>query len=117
MILAMMIGAALASAELPPEPERTMLAEVQRIYRVAGNRLWPGFDKVPLDLVLIGPEREALFCHQAVQGFTPAGRDPVTKCLLQTRARELEIDLSAAANFFAGGETIAIGYPKNPTEN
>jgi hypothetical protein len=112
MILAMMIGAALARAELPPEPERAMLAEVQRIYRVAGNRLWPGFDKVPLDLVLIGPEREALFCHQAVQGFTPAGRDPLTRCSLQTRVRELEIDLSAAANFFTGGETIAIGYPK-----
>ncbi|WP_322965454.1 hypothetical protein [Sphingomonas fuzhouensis] len=112
MILAMMIGAALAGVDLPPEPERAMLADVQRLYRGAGNRMWPGFDRVPLDLVLIGPERETLFCHPATKGFTPAGRDPLTKCSLQTRARELAVDLSAAANFFPGGETIAIGYPK-----
>ncbi|QXT36139.1 hypothetical protein KV697_01835 [Sphingomonas sanguinis] len=112
MILAMMTGLALAGAELPPEPERVMLAEVQHLYRGAGNRLWPGFDRVPLDLVLIGPEQETLFCHGVVKGFTRAGRDPRTKCSLQIRPRKLAIDLSSAADFFPGGETIAIGYPK-----
>ncbi|MBB4608803.1 hypothetical protein [Sphingomonas yabuuchiae] len=112
MILALMMGAALVGGELPPERERAMLAEVQHIYQGAGNRLWPDFDKVPLDLVLIGPARETLFCHRAIKGFTSAGRDTLTKCSLQTRPRELDIDLSAAADFFAGGETIAIGYPE-----
>lgn len=112
MILTWVMGAALAGVELPPKPERVMLAEVQNIYRGAGNRLWPGFDKVPLDLVLIGPERETLFCHGAVKSFKPAGRDPLTKCSLQVRPRELNIDLAATAGFFPRGQTIAIGYPK-----
>lgn len=112
MILAMMMGVALASTELPPVPERTMLAKVQHIYRGTGNLLWPGFDKVLLDLVLIGPESETLFCHAAAKGFVPAGRDPLTQCPLQTRSRELAVDLSAAANFFPGGATIAMGCPK-----
>lgn len=89
MILAWVMGMALVVGELPPEPQRAMLADVQHLYRGAGNRLWPGFDKVPLDLVLIGPERETLFCHGAIRGFVPAGFDPLTKCALQSRRREL----------------------------
>ncbi len=112
MILAWVMGMALAVGELPPEPQRAMLADVQHLYRGAGNRLWPGFDKVLLDLVLIGPERETLFCHGAIKGFVPAGFDPLTKCALQSRRRELDLDLSAAADLFPGGATIAIGYPK-----
>jgi hypothetical protein len=112
MIVAMMMGAALAGAALPPKPERTMLREVQTLYRGAGNRLWPGFAQVRLDLLLIGPERETLFCHDTVKGFTPAGRDPLTGCALQSRPRKMAVDLAASADFFPGGETIAIGYPK-----
>lgn len=111
MILSMLTRAALAGTQMPPRPERAMLAEVQRLYRGAGDRLWPGFDKVPLDLVLIGPDRETLFCHAAVKGFADAGRDPLTKCHLQVRPRQLSPDLAAAYPVFPGGESIAIGYP------
>lgn len=112
MILTVMMAWALGGSDLPPLSERAMLADVQHIYRGAGNRLWPGFDRVPLDLVLIGSERETLFCHAAVKGFVAVGRDPLTKCPMQTRARQLPVDLAAASAFFPGGETIAIGDPK-----
>ncbi len=112
MILTMMMGAALAGASLPPKPERAMLREVRTLYRSAGNRMWPGFAQVSLDLLLIGPKRETLFCHGVVKGFIPAGRDPLTGCALQSRARQMAVDLAASADFFPGGQTIAIGYPK-----
>ena len=56
MILTWMMAWALGGSDLPPVSERAMLAEVQHIYRGAGHRLWPGFDRLPLDLVFIGSE-------------------------------------------------------------
>lgn len=112
MIGLVMIGMALAATPLPPKPERMMLAKAMRVYQGAGDRLWPGFGQVPLDLLLIGPERETLFCRAPHKDFVPAGRDPVTRCNLQSRPRQMPVDLAGASDLFTGEETIAMGYPK-----
>ena len=90
--------AGVASPLLPKEADRQMIADVQAIVRSNGDRLWEGLSQAPLPILLIGPERETLFCASAVAGFSPAGFDPVTNCSMQTRSRELPVDLSASTH-------------------
>lgn len=107
------VAAAAASATnllLPTEADRQMIAEAQAIVRTSGDRVWEGFSQAPLPILLIGPDQETLFCGAPAADFFPAGFDTVTNCALQTRPRELPVDLSAAT-YIGDQHVIMMGVP------
>lgn len=99
-----------ANQQFPSEAERRMIAEAQEIVRSKGDMVWAGLSQAPLPVVLIGPEQEALFCGLPTDGFIAAGFDPLTRCSMQTRPRELPVDL-AASTFLGDSRVIQMGLP------
>ncbi|WP_239807233.1 hypothetical protein [Croceicoccus hydrothermalis] len=107
------VAAAIASVTnplLPPDDDRQMIAEAQAIVRTNGDRVWEGFSQAPLPILLIGPDQETLFCGAPAPDFSPAGFDSVTNCAMQTRPRELPVDLSAAT-YIGDQQVIMVGVP------
>ena len=107
------VAAALATVPilpLPAEADRQMIADAQAIVRMSGDRVWEGLSQTPLPILLIGAERETLFCGSPSVGFFPAAFDPVTNCSMQTRPRELPVDLSSAT-YLDDRQVIMMGEP------
>jgi hypothetical protein len=110
-VLAFLAALALvATPQPPPEPERRLIAEAQTIVRSEGDHAWPGLSQAPLPILLIGPEQETLFCGPATKGFQNTGFDPVTRCAMQARPRELPVDLAAATDL-GNVSVIQMGVP------
>lgn len=99
-----------ASPQLPSELDRRMIADAQAIVRNEGDILWAGLSQAPLPTLLIGPERETLFCGLPSLGFSAIGFDPITRCTMQVRARELPVDLAAATDL-GNVSVIHMGLP------
>lgn len=99
-----------ASPQLPSELDRRMIADAQAIVRNEGDILWAGLSQAPLPTLLIGPERETLFCGLPSLGFSAIGFDPITRCTMQVRARELPVDLAAAMDL-GNVSVIHMGLP------
>ena len=106
------VAAVLAAVPIlpPPEADRQMIADAQAIIRTSGDRVWEGLSQAPLPILLIGAERETLFCGSPAADFSPAGFDPVTNCTMQTRPRELPVDLSAAT-YLGDRQVIMMAEP------
>ncbi len=85
-----------ATFQMPTVDDREMIAASQSIVREHGGQVWHGMSQAPLPILLIDQKQETLFCGAPAEGFSPAGFDPVTNCSLQSRARVLPTDLSAA---------------------
>jgi hypothetical protein len=112
MMLAFLSAVALgASPQLPSETDRRMIADAQAIVRNEGDLLWTGLSQAPLPTLLIGPERETLFCGLPTSGFSAIGFDPITRCTMQVRARELPVDLAAATDL-GNVSVIHMGLPE-----
>lgn len=110
-MLALFLAVALgASTQAPAEAGRRMIADAQAIVRNEGDRLWAGLSQAPLPTLLIAPEGETLFCGLPAIGFSSIGFDPVTKCMMQVRARQLPIDLAAATDL-GNLSVIHMGLP------
>lgn len=110
-MLALLSAVALgASPQLPSELDRRMIADAQAIVRNEGDLLWAGLSQAPLPTLLIGPEHETLFCGLPTAGFASIGFDPITRCSMQVRARELPVDLAAATDL-GGVSVIHMGLP------
>lgn len=110
-MLALLSAVALgASPQLPAELDRRMVADAQAIVRNEGDLLWAGLSQAPLPTLLIGPEHETLFCGLPTAGFSSIGFDPITRCSMQLRARELPVDLAAATDL-GGVSVIHMGLP------
>jgi hypothetical protein len=99
-----------ASPQLPSELDRRMIADAQAIVRTDGDLIWTGLSQAPLPTLLIGPEHETLFCGLHTPGFSPIGFDPITRCRMQFRARELPVDLAAATDL-GNVSVIHMGLP------
>ena len=111
MMLALLSAVALAaSPQLPTELGRRMIADAQAIVRNEGDPLWAGLSQAPLPTLLIGPERETLFCGLPTSGFSAIGFDPMTRCTMQVRARQLPVDLAAATDL-GNVSVIHMGLP------
>lgn len=87
-----------------------MIADAQAIVRHEGDLLWAGLSQAPLPTLLIGPEHETLFCGLPTPGFSALGFDPITRCTMQVRTRELPVDLSAATDL-GNVPVIHMGLP------
>lgn len=110
-MLALLSAVALgAIPQLPAELDRRVIADAQAIVRNEGDLLWPGLSQAPLPTLLIGPEHETLFCGLHTSGFSVIGFDPITKCTMQVRARQLPVDLSAATDL-GNVSVIHMGLP------
>lgn len=110
-MLALLSAVALgASLQLPSELDRAMIADAQAIVRNDGDVVWAGLSQAPLPTLLIGPEHETLFCGLHTPGFSAIGFDPITRCRMQGRARELPVDLSAATDL-GNVSVIQMGLP------
>ncbi len=111
MMLAFLSAVALgATTQLPAELDRRMIADAQAIVRNEGDPLWAGLSQAPLPTLLIGPEHETLFCGLPTPSFSAIGFDPITRCTMQVRARELPVDLAAATDL-GNVSVIHMGLP------
>lgn len=99
-----------ASPQLSAEHDRRMIADAQAIVRNEGDLIWAGLSQAPLPTLLIGPERETLFCGFPAPGFSAFGFDPITRCTMQVRARQLPVDLAAATDL-GNVSVIHMGLP------
>ena len=99
-----------SAAPLPPRSVRTLIHTSRAIVQTSGDQVWPGLSRAPLPLQLVEPARELLFCAAPMPGFTLAGSGPVTGCTLQTRPRQLPVDVSAAT-FLEDLPVIQMGLP------
>lgn len=99
-----------ASPQLPAEHDRRMIADAQAIVRNEGDLIWAGLSQAPLPILLIGRKRETLFCGLPPPGFSTIGFDPITRCIMQVRARQLPVDLAAATDL-GNFSVIHMGLP------
>lgn len=110
-MLALLSAVALAATpHRPSEPDIRMIADAQAIVRSDGDLIWAGLSQAPLPTLLIGPVHETLFCGLPTAGFSALGFDPITRCSMQVRARELPIDLAAATDL-GNVSVIQMGLP------
>ena len=110
-MLALLSALALGAAPPPPaEQDRQLIAEAQAMVRAQGDAVWPGFSQAPLPVLLIGPAQETLLCGLPQPGFAAIGFDPITRCTMQTRPRQLPEDLAASADL-GSAQVIQMGLP------
>lgn len=108
----------LAAQDKPsiPDVDRIRLAEAFRIGESLGNRLWPGWDKIPFAVLLVTPDYEFLIRHpQPSKDFTRAGYDSLLKSEVYFRKRTQRADLLATFPAIKGSmiSTIVVGQAEN----
>lgn len=99
-----------------PETDRIRLAEAFRLNEVVGDRIWPGWSKIPFAVLLVTKDYEFLMRHtQPSADFAPLGYDPLLKCNLFFRKRTFPTGLLATAPFIKGSSlsTIVVGQAEN----
>lgn len=112
MLLALFAGPAVAAAApLPSVSVRTMIRDVRAWTAADGERIWRGFARAPIHIDLIADSSETLFCRAHAKGFTPRGRDGVTGCVMLSRPRVLDPNLTASLDIDRNVQAIAIGLP------
>lgn len=105
-------GPIAARARMPPLTVREHIADARKLAPL-GERVWPGFADAPFGIVLVEAEIETAFCHPAaVSGFEQLGRDPVTGCDMQARARSFDLQFLATFPALDGISTIVVGTPE-----
>ena len=111
-----MLGAPLVCAQEKPRLEnidRVRLAEAFRISDQLGNRLWPGWSKAPLAVLLVTAENEFLIRHpQPSADFFAVNYDPLLRSQVYYRKRTQSPSLLATFPV-AGIPTIVIGHAEN----
>ena len=67
VVAASALGASPEASPAPriPETDRIRLAEAFRLAEAIGDRLWPGWSRVPFAVVLVTPETEFFIRHGA----------------------------------------------------
>ena len=92
-----------------PAADRVRIAEAFRISDQLGERIWPGWRRVPFAVLLVTPEREFLVGHPHPSAdFTRVGRDPLLGDVF-TRPRVFPATLQATFPAVSGLPTIVVG--------
>jgi hypothetical protein len=95
-----------------PEADRVRLAEAFRLNETVGDRIWPGWSKVPFAVLLVTPDYEFLVRHpQPSPDFKPLGHDPLLKSEVYFRKRVYPPGLQATFPAVQGSmtPTVVIG--------
>jgi hypothetical protein len=97
------------SAARIPAADRIRLAEAFRLARTVGGRVWPGWERTPMPVLLVTDSAEFLVGHPApAPDFTSLGRDSVLGPVWTRRAR-YPPTLRATFPAVGGRPTIVIG--------
>jgi hypothetical protein len=92
-----------------PAADRIRIAEAFRLSDQLGERIWPGWRRVPFAVLLVTPEREYLVGHSRPSSdFTRLGRDPLLGEVF-TRQRVFPATLQATFPAVSGLPTIVVG--------
>jgi hypothetical protein len=118
VIALMMLSGAVRAQGKPalPEVDRVRLAEALRLNDLVGDRIWPGWSRVPFAVLLVTPDYEFLMRHpQPSADFTLLGRDQMLKCDVFYRKRTFQTRLLATFPAIKGSglSTIVVGEAEN----
>jgi hypothetical protein len=92
-----------------PAADRVRLVEAFRLARAVGGRVWPGWSRTPMPVLLLTDSAEFLIGHRApTPDFTPAGPDSLLGPIW-TRRPKFPPTLRATFPAVAGQPTIVIG--------
>lgn len=114
-IAALLAGLAVprpAGAQFPsvPSDDRVRLAEAFRLSDRVGERVWPGWDRAPMAVLLVGDSVEYLVGHPApTPEFVPLGVDTVLGREVLARRRVFPPNLLATFPAVGGVPTIVVG--------
>ena len=93
-----------------PEADRVRIAEAFRMSDQLGERIWPGWRRVPFAVLLVTPEREYLVRHPRPSAdFTRLGYDPLLRADVFTRRRVFPPTLQATFPAVSGLPMIVVG--------
>lgn len=98
-----------SSAARLPAADRSRLAEAFRLARAVGGRVWPGWGRTPMPVLLVTDSAEFLIGHRAPSpDFTSAGHDSLLGSVW-TRRPKFPSSLRATFPAVGGQPTIVIG--------
>ncbi|HEY9505405.1 MAG TPA: hypothetical protein VIQ27_05515 [Gemmatimonadales bacterium] len=99
-----------ARAQRLPDPDRTRLAEAFRVARRTRADVWPGWERTPMAVLLVGDSVEYLVGHpRPTSEFTPLGVDSVLALEVLVRPRRFPPALLATFPAVGGMPTIVVG--------
>ncbi len=107
-------AAAVAATPASAAPDvGTSIAQVRAFAKSIGDELWPGYGTAPFEFLLVGSDKEELFCRgSAPEGFKADGIDSASGCVRYVRSRtDLPDNLLAALPIFGPPSTIVMGTP------
>jgi hypothetical protein len=88
------------------------LAEAMRLAAGVRSTVWPGWERTPLVVLLVGDSLEHLIGHpRPTDDFSPIGRDPLVGKEVFVRHRQFPPDLLATFPAVGGVSTIVVGSP------
>ena len=98
------------SAPRLPEVDRIRLAEAFRLTDRIQPRVWPGWERIPMAVLLVADSTEYLVGHPSpTPEFTSLGRDPLLQREVLARPRRLPPTLLATFPAVGGKATIVVG--------
>jgi hypothetical protein len=99
-----------APAARLPEADRIRLAEALRLAAAVSERVWPGWGRTPMPVLLLGDSAEFLIGHPApTPDFTRLGTDSLLGRVVWTRSSRFPATLRATFPAVGGLPTIVIG--------
>jgi len=102
--------AARAQAAELPDRDRRRLAEALRIADQVRDRVWPGWQRTPLAVLLVADSAEFLIRHpRPSDGFVRLRHDPLLKSDVWTRPRRFPPTMLATFPAVGGLPTIVVG--------
>ncbi len=117
-MFAPVLALALAVQPVRAGPVTALIARARFIARHAGDEIWPGFARVPFPLLLVGENREVLFCPAGpAKGFASWGRDATSHCALKVRPRHHDPAIRATFMAVDNQPTVVIGLPAQTEAN
>ena len=106
------LALALVVQPAPSPPVSALIARARSIASNAGDSVWPGFARVPFPVLLVGADREVLYCPAGpAKGFAAMGRDALTHCTRKGRKRVFEPSIRATFWAVDHMPTVVIGMP------
>lgn len=121
LVLTTLTTPGIAQRQQLPEADAARLVEVFRLAERVRPAVWPGWERTPMVLLLVGDSTEYLIDHpRPTPDFTRIGRDPLLDREVLVRPRRFPSTLLATFPAVGGLSTIVVGSAertgKSPAE-